>query len=292
MLKAVPLTVAMVMALCLTVACDFARSNSEKQVAEGVGLLSGGRHADAVRIFEAATATDDSNPNAWYYLGYTRSRALSNAQGAIEPLQRAADLDPQRADATYELGYALENAGQRAEAIGAYQATALRDPNHVGALYRLGQLFESTGEFRSAIDAYSRCIHADPFFPLAWSQLGNLYAEFGATDAAIKVFSNGIENNPESKELRSSMGIAMFEAGRIPESIQALEGAIEAGDSSTATSMTLGMAYLRRSEMSGAAADRKAAQEQLSRASRTCNPSVDGARCNVIATKLHSLERP
>src|SRR5690554_3079385 len=242
MMKAPRLIMVVLGVMLMTAACDLSRSTSENHVAEGVGALNAGNSSDAVRAFEAATAADDSNPNAWYYLGYARSRALSNPNGAIESLQRATDLDPRRADAPYELGYALENSGQKDAAITAYQTAVVRDPSLVGANFRLGQLLEETGQYRGAIDAYTQTIHADPSFVLAWQQLGNIYAEFGATDAAVAVFQNGIENNPDEGELRGGLGVTLFEAGRVAESIQALEGALEEGHTGTPVTMTLGMA--------------------------------------------------
>lgn len=275
----------------LVSACDLSRSKSESHVAEGVGALNNGRASDAIRAFEAAVAADETNPNAWYYLGYTRLRGMNNPSGSIEALQTATELRPNDAEAPYQLAYALEQADRKDSAVTAYQTAAVRDPGHFGANLRLGQLQEETGQFRAAIDAYSNAIHADPSQEIAWLQLGNLYAGLGATDAAVAVFNNGIENIPDSGELRGALGVTLFEGDRLAEAIQSLELAIEQGQSSTPVTMTLGMAYLRRAETTGNSSDRSKAQEQFSRASRTCNPSTDGTRCAVIATQLHNLSQ-
>lgn len=291
MLKALRLILVITLGTGLAVGCDFSRSESEGHVAQGVESLNAGRGTDAVRAFEAAVAADESNPNAWYYLGYARSRGVGNPGGAVEALQRSTDLDTTNAEAAYQLGYALDTLERSEEAIAAYQTAVMRAPAHVGANLRLGQLLEKTGQFRGAIDAYSNTIHADPSMEIAWLSLGNLYADFGATDAAVAVFNNGIENNLESGELRGALGVTLYESGRLAEAIQSLEQAVEAGYGDTSVTMTLGMSYLRRAETSGNTGDRARALEQFTQASRTCSTAKDGARCAVIATQLHNLSQ-
>lgn len=289
--KAKPWTVMGLLVLSLTVACSPSRAKSEREVGTGVALMNGGSNSEAIQAFERATAVDAKNANAWYYLGYARSRRLNNFQSAVDALSQAVQLKPQNAEYAYQLAYAQENAGNLEEAVKHYEIAAALDPSIEGLLYRLGQLYERQGEFRGAMDAYSRSIHAAPYFTMAWIALGSLYAEFGAPDAALLVFENGIENNPTNAELYTARGIALFEQDRVAEAIAALEKAVSLGDERSSTSMTLALAILARGEMSGSKTDERVALAHMQRAARACSPTTEGTRCAVIAAKLASMER-
>lgn len=290
MTRALPVLAAMVFVLSTLVGCDVKRIESDQQVAAGVELLRAGRHAQALERFQEATALDDTNPAAWYYTGYTRLRTMNNANGAIDPLIQAVELDESDAEAAYQLGYAYELEQRLDDAENAYSEAVRRDDGHAGALFRLAGVRETRANYRGAIDAYTRCIYADPFFALCWAQLGNLYAEFGASEAAVQVLRNGLENNPQTPELQAALGTALYESGQPGRAIEVLEEAVAAGQSSTAIRMTLGLAYLGRYEDGGMSADRNAALEHLRAAAAGCSPSSDGSRCGAISMRLRALE--
>lgn len=291
MIKSLRRLLVLVTLVAFVAACDLSRNASEGHVAEGVQQLNAGSDSAAVRAFEEATAVDETNANAWFYLGYTRSRVMRNAGGAIDALEKATELDTSRADAPYELGYAREKREDVDGAIEAYREAALRDPSLAGAHFRMGSLLEARADFREAMEAYSHAIHADPSLIAAWVQLGNLYATYGATDEAVAVFKNGIENNLDDGDLRGALGVTLFEAGRLTEAINALNEAVEAGHSTAAIHMTVAMAYLQRSEERASDEDREKAVESFKRALSRCNPSTDGNRCNVIGTQLQNLSQ-
>lgn len=291
MIKSLRSLTVLIALVVLVTACDLSRNESENHVAQGVEALNAGQDTAAVRAFEQATSVDPTNANAWYYLGYTRSRMLKNAGGAIDALEQAVELDSKSADAPYELGYARENREDYEGAIEAYREAAHRDPSMAGAHFRMGNLLERSGDFREAIDAYSHAIHANPSLIAAWIQLGNLYGTFGATDESVAVFKNGIENNLTDGDLRGALGVTLFEAGRMTEAINALNEAVEAGHSTAAIHMTLGMAYLERSEERASDEDRTKAVAEFERALTRCSPARDGNRCNVIGTQLQKLSQ-
>ncbi len=269
--------------------CDLSRAQSEEQVAKGVQALNAGRGGEAVRAFEDATNLDETNANAWYYLGYARSHKTANPGGAIDALERATTLDEARADAAYELGVAYEQKSRTDDAIEAFRKATLRDPTHAGASFRLGRLLEDSGAYREAIGAYSDAINKDPSLIAAWVQLGNLYAVFGELDAAIAVYENGLENNPDSAEIFGMLGMALYEAGRSDAAIKVLTNAEKEGRVDVSVLSILGQIHLDRADATKSAEEKKTALGYFDRARRICNPQRDGGRCMVIEQMVQQL---
>ena len=84
---------------------------------------------------------DESNADAQLELGVSLCR-LARWREAIEPLQRAVAIDPNRAAAHYQLGEALNAVDRLAEALEAYETAAKLQPDHLRALKGIGVVLD------------------------------------------------------------------------------------------------------------------------------------------------------
>src|SRR5207253_1676985 len=87
--------------------------------------------AEAAACFGRALALDPDFADAHYNLGQAR-RALGDLAGAAESLRRAADLGPGDADAHAALGEVLLAAGDAGGAATAFRAARARRPRARG----------------------------------------------------------------------------------------------------------------------------------------------------------------
>ncbi len=285
------LAATMVSVLVLAAGCDFSKTESQRRVAEGVEYVHDGNYAQAVRSFEEAIAVREDNAQAHYYLGLTRLQYARDPNGSLVNLERAAELEPENADALYQLGVALSELDRDAQARERFERATAVDPNHGRALYRLGLLVEADGEIRDAIDLYHRAIHAEPRLAQAYNALGSIYAEFGHPTEAVQVFENGLENRPGDAGLLAALGRVQLTEGNYDMAIRRLNEALDRGADPSSAAYNLAEAHRARFEQTEADSDRRAALAALRRAGAACNPSVSQMRCSSINSAMIELER-
>jgi Flp pilus assembly protein TadD len=79
---------------------------------------------------------------------------------AIDPLQRAATLDPSKAAVHYQLGEAYNQTDRLVEALDAYETAARLEPAHWRAMNRIGVVLDRLGRPEEATAAYQRAREA------------------------------------------------------------------------------------------------------------------------------------
>lgn len=83
-------------------------------------------------------------------------------QEAVAELEKAAEADAFSPKIQYQLGRALQAAGEAYRAIGAYERSVDLRPDHFAALRSLAALYQQKGFRRKAIEAWERAIPAAP----------------------------------------------------------------------------------------------------------------------------------
>ncbi len=107
------------------------------------------------RLAEFARLYPDNAYANYYYALSLRKRSLGSdrKQGGSEPerlLTNAVKIDPEFAEAHYQLGLLYQDEGKPAQAIAEYEAAVRIQPNLKQAHYRLGRLYRSQGDIRRA----------------------------------------------------------------------------------------------------------------------------------------------
>ena len=97
-------------------------------------------------------------------------------------------LDPNYADAYYNLGLALKNQGKTAEAIAACQKAISLNSNDAEAYYNLGVALGKHGKTAEAIVAYQKAISLNPNNANAYNNLGFTLGKQGKTAEAIDAY--------------------------------------------------------------------------------------------------------
>jgi tetratricopeptide (TPR) repeat protein len=185
-------------------------------------------HPDAMRILQKVTAWQPGNQGAWYRLGV----ALKNAgqkEEAIAAYQQAIQLDPKDAYPWNGLGNVYYDLVRHEEAIEAYQQAIALDPKYAYPWNGLGNVYSDLGRHEEAIAAYQQAIALDPKFAYPWHGLGNVYSDLGRHEEAIAAYQKAIQLDPKYAYPWNGLGIVYYTLGRHEEAIAAYHKALEIG---------------------------------------------------------------
>jgi len=111
-------------------------------------------------LVQVMTAKVDlTDAEAQLELGVTLCRR-AQWRDAIEPLQRAVTLNPDKAAAHYQLGEAYNATDRLTEALDSYEAAVRLQPDHLRAMNRIGVVLDRLGRPEDARAAYQRAREA------------------------------------------------------------------------------------------------------------------------------------
>jgi predicted CXXCH cytochrome family protein len=120
-----------------------------------------GRDGDGENVLRAAVATSPQDAGLHHALGLTLAR-LKRPEPALGELQRAAELDPDRARYAYVYAVALHSAGRGGEAMTVLKETLVRHPADRDTLTALIGFSRDTGDFGAALEYAERLARVMP----------------------------------------------------------------------------------------------------------------------------------
>ena len=132
---------------------------------------------------------------------------------AREHLERAIGLDPDFADAHYNLGAVALAEGDAASAIATYRRAVALRPAYPEAHNNLGGLLAATGALDEALVHYRLALRFDPGHSGAHYNLANVLLARGDTAGAIRHYRLGLETAPDDPDMASGLERALAAAG-------------------------------------------------------------------------------
>lgn len=162
------------------------------------------------------------NPNlaeAHFNLGNI-FKAKGHLAEALIRYQRAVDIQPNFVAALYGLARTLGEVGNKEYAMAIYKRILVLQPQDLIGLLEVGRLFESWGNLKSAEEWYSKCLAIDPGCVNAWNYLGRVHREQKNYWIAIHHFSQAIELNSSYLEAYINLSVT-FKNAKILEKARA-----------------------------------------------------------------------
>ncbi len=152
-------------------------------------------------------------PENALYLAVAQVTQKSNLAKGL-PLLSAeiARQKPARAEFYVDLGQAWFSAGNRANAIAAFEEAARRKPDSPVVSLNLADVLTEAGQPARAIGVLNRALKAAPSDPLLWYQLGIAHSAADAGAEAIAAFEKAVALDPGLAEVHNQLGSAL--AGR------------------------------------------------------------------------------
>lgn len=164
---------------------------------------------------------------------------------AIVSFCNAISLNPNYADAYYNLGIAFSESGKLEQAAVNFQTTILLNSNHANALYNLGIILVKQGKINEAIFYYSKALELAPNDVETHIALGNAWFEQHKWEAAINSYQFALTIEPNSTSAHCGIGAVHLEQGYLKESISFFQSAIKIDPNNAVAYCNLGQAFSR-----------------------------------------------
>jgi tetratricopeptide (TPR) repeat protein len=137
------------------------RSGAQSDLNAGNAAFEGGDFSAAAAAFQRAAEAQPDNANAWVNLGSARFRA-GDTKGAMTAYRRALKLKPNDALTHFNLGTVLARDGRDDEAVAEYRAALAVDPRYAPARFNLANALRRGKRCEEAIGLYRQLVDDDP----------------------------------------------------------------------------------------------------------------------------------
>ena len=207
-------------------------TNAALQGRLGILLMQEGQVNEAVDLLQRALYADPDRGEVYYSLGQALVRRGQEARGRklleyfralqgehqkLLDYKTAVVLNPNDADAYYNLGAVYARIGRYHAASQAYQAALVIAPDHLNARNNLGNIYLRRRELGLAIAAYRAVLQRDADYVRAHHNLGNAYVLQGEQVLAVAAFEKAVATDPEYRKARQMLAKLYRRQGRTAE---------------------------------------------------------------------------
>jgi len=146
---------------------------------------------------------------AGYHLEQLPKKSLWKKE--ISEYNEALRIDPNFAEAHFNLGVAYQEKGKLKEAIAEYEKALQIYPKYLEAHNNLGILYFRRGMLDQALAEYQRTIEIKPDYAKGYYNIGSVYREKNKIDEAITSFQKALEINPSFGEAHYCLAVMYYE---------------------------------------------------------------------------------
>ncbi|MBS0664477.1 MAG: tetratricopeptide repeat protein [Verrucomicrobia bacterium] len=203
-------------------------------------------------------------------------------QDEIGLWQDTVQKSPGNARAHYNLGHALAQSGQDAEAVPAYERAIALRPDYAEAQHNLANSLARLGGKIDAVKHYEAALRLHPDYPAAHYDLAVTQAELGNVDEAIRHFRAALEFEPGNAVIHCRLAEVLAQRRRFAEAFEHYREATERQPNFPEAFTNWGNALVRNARGSDAI-------EKYQRALK-CDPNYVEAHIN-LGNALYALQR-
>jgi Flp pilus assembly protein TadD len=182
----------------------------------GVILWQKGGLEEAVAPMQSAAELSPQDAEAHFNLGVVLQE-LGRLDQAEASYEQAITLKPDFATTHNNLGITLKKAGKLDEAEASYKQAIAMKPDYAEAHYNLGITLQQLGRLEEAEASYTQAIALKPDYTEAHNNLGMTLKELGKFDEAETSYNQAIALKPDYAEAHSNLGNTLKELGRLDE---------------------------------------------------------------------------
>ena len=173
--------------------------------------------------------------------GGTRNQ-LGYWKNSISLFSRSVQVTENNSVMHYNLGLALDQAGQTDESIVHYNRVLQIDPEDVDTRYLLAIALSKKNQLEKAIAHLKHILKNNPDHAGVHSNLGNFLTETGQLDNAIAHYRHALKINPDAADVHKNLSFALARAGQIDTAIIHCRRALQINPDDPANHYNLGNA--------------------------------------------------
>lgn len=219
------------------------RASAQSLYSQGLGVLARDDYARAVTFFEKAAEIDPNYAEAWYQTGFCYGM-LGRHNEALKASKQAAKLRPNWTETFINIGASSFALGQFKDAAEAYRTAVKLDESNADAQYALGLSLGKLNRTDEEILAYKRAVALKPDHANAIEKLGLAYFKQKRYTDALQAFEQLKTYKPDGKTY-NYLGECYFETGKFQESLEAFNNAVGYNPDFDKARYNLGRAYLK-----------------------------------------------
>ena len=131
---------------------------------------------------------------------------LKQFDNAIKSYKKAIKINPDFAEAYYNMAIAQKVIGEFDEAIKSYKKALKIKPNYFEAHYNLGNILSEKGDKKAAIDSYEFALQIKPGSAMVYNNMGNILKDSnGDFKEALDSYKKALEIEPEYFEAQQNL---------------------------------------------------------------------------------------
>lgn len=236
---------------------SLADSPSRGFVLVGAGLASVNEWKLARVAFESAVGADDTNAEAWAWLGEANQQ---NGREGSEALNRALELNPNSSIVHGLRGMYFQRTGNHRDALIEFQIAASLDPQNPARFVSLGDAYALNGDLILALESFQYAAALAPDDAAYWRALAEFCGRQGIQldDIGVPAAQRAVTLDKDAQNL-DMLGWLLYLDARYVEAERILLDALAIDSQNASVHFHLGLLYLQTG-------DRPAAFESLSRA--------------------------
>lgn len=219
------------------------RSSAERLYSQGLGLLSRDNFAGAAVYFDKAAETDPNYAEAFYQAGFCYGMLGRHAE-ALKASKQAARLRPNWTETYVNIGASSFALGQFKEAVEAYRTAIRLDESNADTQYALGLSLGKLNRTDEEILAYKRAVALKPDHANAIEKLGIAYFKQKRYADAVQSFESLKTYKPDAKTY-NYLGESYLETDKTQESLEAFNNAVGYNPDFDKARYNLGRAYIK-----------------------------------------------
>jgi tetratricopeptide (TPR) repeat protein len=183
-------------------------------LAFGFGCSGSSSNTEAANAEVPAVDTTDANTAL---VEGKRLLDENQTEAAITSLEKAVQLNPDLAEAHFQLGIAYDLLDMQKEQAGEFVETKTDEKKKT----------RSEKAFERAVVTYKKWLAVNPKDDVAHFNLGRTFSKLNKDEEAVDSFEQAVKLKPDDTEYQTELGAAQIKLARYHEAIKSLKRAIE-----------------------------------------------------------------
>ncbi len=229
------------------------RASAERFYMQGLGFLARDDYTRALPYFEKAADADPDYAEAWYQTGFCYGM-LGRHSDALKASKQVIRLRPEWPASYINMGAAYFALGQYKEAAESYRQAIRLEPYNADNYYALGLAYGKLNQTQDEIQSYRRTVSLRPDHAQAQERLGLAYFNMKRYGEALGAFEQLKVLKPADAKVYNYIGEALLELNRASEAVAILNEAVNINPDMGRARYNLGRAYVKQGDRDSALA--------------------------------------
>jgi tetratricopeptide (TPR) repeat protein len=220
------------------------RASAERFYMQGLGFLARDDYARALPYFEKAADADPDYAEAWYQTGFCYGM-LGRHADSLRASKQVVRLRPEWPATYSNMGASYYALGQFKEAVDAYRQAIRLEPYNADNQYALGLAYGKLNQTQDEIQALRRTVGLRPDHASAFERLALAYFRMRRYGEALSTFEQLKVLKPADARVYNYLGETYLEMNRASDAVEALNQAINIDPDMGRARYNLGRAFIK-----------------------------------------------